>query len=158
MFGRRKEPTERPAVRESSGLEGQGRPGHPIKERHDAPRRSAYFVTRRTWNEFSDDGCTDLAAGLTYYSVLAIFPGLIALLSLVGLIGQADESVKTILEMVKPFISDPTMYEKVSDAINGLVTTSGAGVGLVVGIVGALWSASGYVGAFGRAMNRIYGV
>ncbi len=115
-------------------------------------------MTRRTWNEFSDDGCTDLAAGLTYYSVLAIFPGLIALLSLVGLIGQADESVKTILEMVKPFISDPTTYQKVSDAINGLVTTSGAGIGLVVGIVGALWSASGYVGAFGRAMNRIYEV
>jgi membrane protein len=167
MFGRSKgkddsdetpTPAEHATVRESSGLEGQGSPSHPIKDRGDAPSRSPFFVVRRTWSEFSDDGGTDLAAGLTYYSVLAIFPGLIALLSLVGLLGQADESVDTILDMVKPFISDPTTYQKVSDAINGLATSSGAGVGLVVGIVGALWSASGYVGAFGRAMNRIYEV
>ncbi len=112
----------------------------------------------RTWREFIDDGCTDLAAGLTYYSVLALFPGLIALLSLIGLIGQAEESVDKIIEVLTPFISDPSTYDSVQHAIEGLATTSGAGIGLVVGIVGALRSASGYVGAFSRAMNRIYEV
>jgi membrane protein len=169
MFGRGKDkddhkeakgspPAADPAIRESTGLEAQHPPGHPIGDRADAPRRSPLFVAKRTWREFTDDGCTDLAAALTYYSVLALFPGLIALLSLVGLLGQGDESVNTIMDTLKPFITDPHTLKSVHDAIESLATASGVGVALVVGIVGALWSASGYVGAFGRAMNRIYEV
>jgi membrane protein len=119
---------------------------------------AALFVARRTWREFTDDGGTDLAAALTYYSVLALFPGLIALLSLVGLVGQGGESVDTIMDMVKPFVTDPDTLHRVRSTIEGLATSSGVGVGFVVGVVGALWSASGYVGAFGRAMNRVYEV
>ena len=69
------------------------------------PKRKALFVLRRTFREFGDDGGTDLAAALTYYSVLAIFPGLLALLSLVGMFGQAQESVDKIVEILEPLIS-----------------------------------------------------
>jgi membrane protein len=121
------------------------------------PKRSVFFVTRRTVQEFRDDGGTDLAAALTYYSVLAIFPGLLALLSLVGVFGQAQNSVDKIIEILQPLLSSEAI-DKIEGPLNELASSQAAGVTLVIGVVGALWSASGYVGAFSRAMNRVYEV
>ena len=115
-------------------------------------------MLKRTFREFNDDGSTDQAAALTYYSVLALFPGLIALLSLVGLFGQADESIDKIIEILAPLVSFDTLTETIKHRLEDLATPQGAGLGLVIGVLGALWSASGYVGAFSRAMNRIYEV
>ncbi len=122
------------------------------------PRRSAFFVLRRTFREFGDDGATDLAGALTYYSVLAIFPGLIALLSLVGLFGQAQESINTILDILRPLVSADTIDSTIRPRLEELAGSQGAGITLVIGLLGALFSASGYVGAFSRAMNKIYEV
>jgi membrane protein len=174
MFGRKKhqqppetEPTDRVGpvtarqpVAESSGLESQQppRPAHPLGDREAPSPRSAFFVLQRTVREFNDDQATDVAAALTYYSVLAIFPGLIALLSLVGIFGQTQKSVDKIMEVLRPFVSDPTTLMTIHKAIEALAGSSGAGVGLAIGLLGALWSASGYVGAFSRAMNRVYEV
>ena len=121
------------------------------------PRRPAFFVLRLTVREFLDDRGIDLAAALTYYAVLAIFPGLIALMALVGVFGQAQSSVDVILEILAPLISAESL-DRVRTILTELAGVPSAGVALVVGVVGALWSASGYVGAFGRAMNRIYEV
>ena len=129
----------------------------PQTEDKSPPRLKPVFVLKRTYHEFNDDIGTDLAAALTYYSVLAIFPALIALLSLVGLFGQAQESVDTILEILAPLVSTDTL-ERLEDPLMTLATSQGVGLGLVIGVLGALWSASGYVGAFSRAMNRIYEV
>ena len=60
-------------------------------------KRSWFYVLRKTMHEFGDDQCTDLAAALTYYSVLAIFPAAIALVSMLGLVGQAPKAVNTVL-------------------------------------------------------------
>jgi membrane protein len=122
------------------------------------PRRTAFFVLKRTVREFGDDGGTDLAAALTYYSVLAIFPGAIALLSLVGLVANPQASVDKIMEILKPLISDTDTLASIKDRLIDLAHAGGAGIGLVVGVLGALWSASGYVGAFSRAMNKVYEV
>src|SRR6476661_1667730 len=127
-------------------------------EEQPTPRRSAVFVLRRSFREFGDDGALDLAAALTYYSVLSIFPALLAILSLVGLFGKAQQSVDKIVEILDPLITSPTTLARVAEVLNGLVSTPSAGTAFVIGIVGALWSASGYVGAFSRAMNRIYEV
>lgn len=113
------------------------------------------LVLKRTVREFSQDQCTDLAAALTYYSVLALFPAIIALSSLLGLVGQAERSIATVLDIVED-LTTPATTEAIRPVIENLATAETVGFTLVVGLLGALWSASGYVGAFGRAMNRVY--
>jgi membrane protein len=119
----------------------------------DLTKPSWGYVLRRTLREFSRDQCTDLAAALTYYAVLALFPALIAVLSLVGLVAQGPKTVKTLLGILNTVgVSSPTLEQTITQLSN----TPGAGIALVVGLATALWSASGYVGSFGRAMNRVY--
>jgi membrane protein len=103
------------------------------------------------------DQCTDQAAALTYYSVLALFPALLALVSLLGVFGQGESTVNAMLDMVRS-LGQERAADVLEDPVRQMVTAQGAGIGLVVGLVIALWSASGYVGAFGRAMNRVYEV
>jgi membrane protein len=112
-------------------------------------------VARKTLREFSKDECTDLAAALTYYAVLALFPAAIALMSLVGLFGQGPKSVDTLLTVLSD-VGGSSVADTLRPQLETLANTQGAGLALVLGLAGALWSASGYVGAFGRAMNRMY--
>jgi membrane protein len=113
------------------------------------------YVARRTWREFTEDECPDLAAGLTYYAVLSIFPAALALTALLGLVGEADTSVKTVVDVLDPLVSKDTLGT-VQPVLEKLAHSQSAGVTLVLGLLVALWTASGYVGAFARAMNRIY--
>ena len=122
------------------------------------PKRPAFFVLRRTVREFIDDGGTDLAAALTYYSVLAIFPALIALMALLGVFGQTQESIDAIMEILAPLVTNDARLEWIEDTLTDLASMDGAGVTVILGLLGALWAASAYVGAFSRAMNRIYEV
>jgi membrane protein len=121
----------------------------------DLHRRSWFYVLRKTRREFGEDQCTDLAAALTYYSVLALFPAAIAVVSLLGVIGKAQDSVDTVLNVLRPLVSSSTL-DTVRPSLEQIAHSQGAGLALVLGLLGALWSASGYVSAFGRAMNRIY--
>ena len=123
------------------------------------PKRPAFFVLRRTVREFLEDGGTDLAAALTYYSVLAIFPALIALMALLGVFGQTQESIDAIMEILAPLVSADALQQiELESTLNDLASMEGAGLTAILGLLGALWAASGYVGAFSRAMNRIYEV
>ena len=115
------------------------------------------YVARKTLREVSGDQCTDLAAALTYYAVLALFPTAIALLSLVGIFGQGSKTVDTLLRVVSE-AGGSSVAQTLRPTLETLSQTPGAGLALILGLLGALWSASGYVGAFGRAMNRIYGI
>ncbi len=123
----------------------------------DLTKPSWRYVLRKTVREFSDDQCTDLAAALTYYSVLALFPAAIALLSLVGLVGQGPETVDTLLQVLRD-VGAGGAADTLEPTLTELSQAHNAGLGLVIGLAAALWSASGYVGAFGRGMNRIYEV
>ena len=121
----------------------------------DLDKRSWLYVLRKTMHEFSDDQCTDLAAALTYYSVLAIFPAALALVSILGVVGQSQKAVDTVVETLKPLVSEQ-MLGTIEPALNQIAASNSAGIALIIGLAVALWSASGYVAAFGRAMNRIY--
>ena len=131
-------------------------PEHPAKP--DTPReiekRSWKYVLTKTMREFGADECTDIAAALTYYAVLALFPALLAVFSILGVMGQSDQAVSTIMGIVEQVAPDAA--ETVRGPIEGFAESPAAGFALVTGIVLAVWSASGYVKAFSRAMNRIY--
>ncbi|MGH3098270.1 MAG: YihY/virulence factor BrkB family protein [Streptosporangiales bacterium] len=129
------------------------KPNSPI----EMTKPSWLYVGRKTARELVRDECTDLAAALTYYAVLAVFPALIALLSLLGVFGQGARSVNAVLGLASQ-VGAGSMADTLRPILVSLSQSPGAGIGLVLGILGALWSASGYVGAFGRAMNRIYGI
>ena len=133
-------------------------PDHPAKPEKptELDARSWKYVARKAVREFSDDQCTDQAAALTYYAVLAIFPALLALTSVLGLIGQADEAIGTVLDIMRPLVERDTLNNVVRPVLEGMASSQAAGFTFVAGLAGALWSASGYVGAFSRAMNRVY--
>ncbi len=115
------------------------------------------YTAKAAVREFMRDQCTDLAAALTYYSVLAIFPGLLALVSLLGIFGQGEDTVNGMLELGAGVLPAEVL-DQIRPVVDQMVNTPAAGLALVVGLVGALWSASGYVNAFGRAMNRVYDI
>jgi membrane protein len=120
----------------------------------DLRGRSWIGVLRRTVSEFSDDNLTDWAAALTYYAVLAIFPALIVLVSVLGLIGES--ATQPLIDNLGSVAPGPAK-DIFTSAIENIQGSQGAaGVFFVAGLLGALWSASGYVGAFMRASNAIY--
>ncbi len=111
-------------------------------------------VLKRTVKEFSDDNLTDWAAALTYYGVLSIFPALIVLVSILGLIGES--ATQPLIDNLGSVAPGPAK-EIFTSAIENLQGSSGAsGVFFIVGLAAAIWSASGYVSAFMRASNAIY--
>lgn len=136
---------------EASPAEAERKVGSPT----DLTFRSWRYVLRKTYREFGDDHCTDLAAGLTYYAVLSLFPAAIALISLLGVVGQGQKSVDKVVEVLQPLVSGSTL-NTIRPALEHIAASQGAGLGLVIGLLGALWSSSAYVGAFGRAMNTVY--
>ncbi len=113
------------------------------------------YTARKTWREFTDDECTDLAAALTYFAVLALFPALIAVLSLLSLVGQADATVTAVTDIITG-VGGTSVAATLEPTVRSLATSPGGGIALVVGLATALWSASGYVMAFSRGMNRVY--
>lgn len=106
-------------------------------------------------HEFRDDQCTDLAAALTYYAVLSLFPALLVLVSLLGVFGQGQRTTRALLDMAADF-APAAALDMLRQPIEQVVANPSAGLALVGSALAALWSASGDVGAFGRAMNRIY--
>ena len=121
----------------------------------DLTKHSMLFVLRKTAREFSKDQCTDIAAALTYYAVLSLFPAILAMVSLLGVFGQGQKTVDAVLKIVDD-LGSPSVVDSVRGPVEQLISAPSAGFALVIGIVAALWSASGYVGAFGRALNRMY--
>jgi membrane protein len=115
------------------------------------------YIVRKTLREFNKDQCPDLAAALTYYAVLSLFPAILALVSLIGLFGDPQKTTDALLQIVRGFAPAETV-NTVSGTVSELANAPAAGLTLVLGLATALWSASGYVGAFGRAMNRVYEV
>ncbi|NUR10083.1 MAG: YihY/virulence factor BrkB family protein [Nocardioidaceae bacterium] len=123
----------------------------------DLDRDTWLQVLRRSARKLLADECTDQAAALTYYGVLSLFPAVIAVISLVGVVGDGPKTVRTLLDIAQQLGAD-SATRTLEPTLTSLAEARHAGLTLVVGLLLAVWSASGYVGAFGRAMNRIYGI
>ena len=122
----------------------------------DLRARGWVAVLKRTVREFRRHDLTDWAAALTYYGMLSIFPALIALVAVVGLAGQYPQTTNKLLEIVGQ-IGPASAVDTFRAPVESVVRNKGdAGILLVAGLLGALWSASGYIGAFTRATNAIY--
>jgi membrane protein len=125
----------------------------------DIPGPGWLAVLKRTAKEFKEDNLTDWAAALTYYAVLALFPALLALVALVGIFGQYPQTTNALLDIARQVSGNDSALNGLKDTIDGIVRNKGgAGALLGLGLAGALWSASGYIGAFMRASNAIYEV
>ena len=115
-----------------------------------------FGLLKRLITEFSEDNLSDWAAALTYYGLMSLFPALIALVSIVGLFANPQATAKTITQIVTQ-IGPSSGAQTFSGPIKSITSNqSAAGILFVVGLATALWSASGYVGAFMRASNVIY--
>ncbi|MFG3229957.1 YihY/virulence factor BrkB family protein [Kitasatospora sp. NPDC048194] len=120
------------------------------------PARGWFGVLRRTGREFLDDELPDRAAALTYYGVLAVFPALLVLVSVLGLVGtSATDAVLDNLQKLAPGSARDILHTAITQ-LQGSRSTGG--VLAVVGVAGALWSASGYIAAFIRAGNAVYDI
>lgn len=134
-------------------------PGPQVEQRApdtltDLPRRSWSAALKGSLREFKDDELTDRAAALTYYGVLSLFPALLVLVSLLGLSGtSATDKVLTNLRQLTP----GSARDILTRAVEQLQGGGGLGSAMaVVGLVLAVWSASGYVAAFIRTSNAVY--
>ena len=147
---------EREQQQHSNGTE-------PAGERLDKPDKPGELdtsswrgVLKRTVSEFKDDAITDWAAALTYYGILSLFPGLLVLVSILGLVGAS--ATQPLIDNLGSVAPGPAK-EIATTTLQGLQSNKGAsGVAAIIGVLVALWSASNYVGAFMRASNAIYEV
>ncbi|MET0789547.1 MAG: YihY/virulence factor BrkB family protein [Cellulomonas sp.] len=121
----------------------------------DITKRSWLYVLRKTLRELTKDQCTDLAAALTYYAVLAIAPALLAIVSVLGLVGDPQKMITDVLTIAGD-VGVSSVDDTLKPILTQLTEAPAAGLTLVLGLVVALWSASGYVAAFSRGMNRVY--
>ncbi|MDX6601298.1 MAG: rane protein [Solirubrobacterales bacterium] len=116
----------------------------------------AWATLKRTASEFREDNLTDWAAALTYYGLLSLFPALIAMVSLLGLFGDPKTTTASVTEIITS-IGPESAARTFEGPIDSVVSNqSAAGFAFVLGLAVALWSASGYIGAFMRASNVIY--
>lgn len=120
-------------------------------------RRSPLFVARRVVREFVADSGVDAGAALTFYALLSLLPALVVLVSLVGVAGQASKTV-VVIERVVARLFTPETAAQVADVLGDVGRFDGSGYTLLAGLAGLLWTASAYVNAFGRAINRVYEV
>jgi len=122
----------------------------------DLSKRTWFGTLKRTLREFKEDDLTLLAAALTYYGVLSLFPALLVLLALLGLAGTG--TIDTLLANLDT-LTPSAMRDVVTNAVRDLQgSNQTAGFAFIAGLAGALWSASGYVGGFMKASNVIYEV
>ncbi|MGN9767080.1 YihY/virulence factor BrkB family protein [Micromonospora sp. SD12] len=140
----------------------------PTEERRPRMPRRVRQLSWRTWRgvlvrsvrNFVKDNCADWAAALTYYGVLALFPSTIVVVALVGLVSNGEQTVDTVLDLARDMGAGSVVAnEGFVGVVRGVVDQNdSASVLLSFGLLGALWSASGFIGAFTRASNAVYGV
>ncbi|MGW0215278.1 YihY/virulence factor BrkB family protein [Micromonospora chokoriensis] len=138
--------------------------------RHPRVPRRMRQLSWRTWRgvlvrsvqNFVNDNCSDWAAALTYYGVLALFPSAIVVVALVGLVSSGEQTVDTVVDLANQVGAGSVLTDKEGSVVGVIrsvvVDQSNPKLLLSFGLLGALWSASGFIGAFTRASNAVYGV
>ena len=122
----------------------------------DLPDGAWARIARRSWDRFGANGGTNLAGALTYRSVLSLFPALLVLVALLGVLGQYPQSYDAVLAVARRVVP-PSVVESLSGPLQGVITNKGGAAALLgVGLAVTIWAASGYIGAFSWAMNIVW--
>ncbi|MGO1908735.1 MAG: YihY/virulence factor BrkB family protein [Brevibacterium linens] len=138
---------------EPASLSTEGRkPDTPVKVTRPVRRH----ILKNTMRRLVSDQCLDLAAALTFYALLSAAPAILAMVSLLGVVGEAESTTEAVLSLAQEMSTEAA--EAIRPIVMELASTPAAGLTLIVSVVVAVWSASKYVGAFGRAMNTVYEV
>jgi membrane protein len=122
----------------------------------EIPARGWLDVVKRTQKEVKTDNVTLIAAGVAFYSMLAIFPALIAVVSLYGLVANPANVAKQVNSFAKSM--PPGAGDLLTNQLQKIVSTSGGSlsIALVISILGALWSASAATQALMKGLKVIY--
>jgi membrane protein len=140
----------------ASETERQNEPRRDYRPEGAEQERTPFATLKRTVTEFREDNLMDWAAALTYYGLLSLFPALIVLVSILGLLGDPQSTTRIVTDVVTA-IGPQSAAETFSGPIESITSNRDtAGTLLVISLLTALWSASGYTGAFIRASNVIY--
>lgn len=115
------------------------------------------YVLRRSWSEFWHHHLLDHAGNLAYMSMQSLFPALLAVITVLTMIGQGPAAVQWMMELLETVAPEP-IVDLMREPLNNLVHLRDLEVVLSIAVAGALWGASGYIGAFGRSSNHIYQV
>jgi membrane protein len=128
---------------------------------HDSPvqlsREDWRVILTRTVHEYRINQVNDIAAALTYYVVLATFPAILAILAVIGIFGSAEAVANDVLGAIEE-LGGSSVIDPLREPIEQLLNASETAPAFIIGLVAALWATSGFVGTFGRGMNRIYEV
>lgn len=148
---------ERDSEREQPGQTARNSDGEPpVDKPSGLSKESKKGVLRRTLANFKADTLGDSAAALTYYAILAIFPAMLALVSILGLVSK--DAAKSLVDNIGS-LAPGAVQDILSSMVTQLQSSGGKALtALIVGVVLALWSASGYVAAFMRASNSVYDI
>jgi membrane protein len=144
------------ASKTERGTDGDGKrydPDSPTKPT-DIPKDSWPTILKRTFKQFSEDQLTTWAAALTYFGVLSLFPMLLAMVSLLGVIGPS--ATQPLLDNLGTVAPGPAK-DILTNVLNSLEANQGGSlIALLIGLAVAIWSASGYIGAFMDASNNVW--
>ena len=155
------------AIRGRTGHDADGRRRSPRREGSRSDRKEARRfgdlpdgawarIARRSWERFAANGGTNLAGALTYRSVLSLFPALLVLVALLGVLGQYPQTYDAVLAVARRVVP-ASVVESISGPLQGVITNKGGAAALLgVGLAVTIWAASGYIGAFSWAMNVVW--
>jgi membrane protein len=122
----------------------------------DLPKESWPAILKRTGKQFNEDKLSTWAAALTYYAVLSIFPALLALVSILGVIGPS--ATQPLIDNLSTVAPGPAK-DILTSTLKGLQQNRGTStITLIVGVLVAIWSASGYIAGFMDAANAVWDV
>src|SRR5918911_2607904 len=122
-------------------------------------RSSLGGVAKRTFKTFQAHDMTDHAAALTYYAMMSLFPALLAMVSVLGLVGTPG-LVSDAVQYARDNGAAASVTDAIEASLQSAISKSGGAVSfaLVIGLGVSLYGASGAFGAAGRALNVVYGV
>jgi membrane protein len=131
-------------------------PGLHAEKPTQIPWRGWKQIVKRAWAENKADNMPIIAGGVAFFGFLSIFPALIALISIYGLVASPETVAQQVEDISAQLPSEASQL--IEEQLTAIVTNSGSAlsISLVVSILAALWSASGGVGNLVTAVNIAY--